>query len=276
MAGRLFLFSRFRYYYSKFGLRGVAQAAGVRLGLASALHRVELEGLPAPLYLRLRSSDVPTFEQVFEHQEYDFEVVHEPRVIVDAGANIGLASIWFASRFPDATIIAIEPEASNFELLKRNVAAWPNVIPLQAALWHRNEEISLLDPGYGHWGFMTESSQAEGGIQVAVRHTVEALTLDRLMERFDLETIDILKVDIEGAEKEVFSDTSAWIERVEAIIIELHERMKDGCNRSFYSATAGFRDEWSLGENIYLSRGNCLARRLPQATGTRELAPIRY
>ena len=66
--------------------------------------------------------------------------------------------------------------------------------------------------------------------------------------------IDILKIDIEGAEKEVFSDTSAWIEKVDSIIIELHERMKPGCISSFYAGSRGFNKEWRQGENIYLSR----------------------
>ena len=85
-----------------------------------------------------------------------------------------------------------------------------------------------------------------------------AITVDKVLEDFDLPQIDILKIDIEGAEKEVFSDTSAWIDRVDAIIIELHERYKRGCNRSFYCGTKGFDFEWTRGENVFLSRGNLL------------------
>ncbi len=110
--------------------------------------------------MRLNTSDFPTFDQVFIQQEYDFDISRAPKVIVDAGANIGLASIYFANKYPDAKIIAIEPEQSNFKLLEMNVSPYPNVIPVQAALWNKNEDINLIDPGLGKWGFMTEIKNA--------------------------------------------------------------------------------------------------------------------
>ncbi len=82
------------------------------------------------------------------------------------------------------------------------------------------------------------------------------MTIDKIMEDYALTKIDILKIDIEGTEREVFSDTSSWIEKIDSIIIELHERMKAGCNRSFFLGSNGFDREWQQGENIYLSRGN--------------------
>lgn len=92
-------------------------------------------------------------------------------------------------------------------------------------------------------------------------HVVAAMTIDKIMKDYNIEKIDILKIDIEGAEREVFSDTSSWLERVDSIIVELHERMKTECNRSFYCGSNGFDNEWVQGENVYLSRRNCLTRR---------------
>ncbi|MDX2108628.1 MAG: FkbM family methyltransferase [Verrucomicrobiota bacterium] len=236
------------------------QAILAKLGCSNELLKVKRAEIRAPFYLRHGTSDIPTFYQVFLNKEYDFTVVKSPKVIIDAGANIGMASIYFANRYPDAKIIALEPEQSNFKLLETNVAPYPNVVPVHAALWHKNEEINLVDPSLGKWGFMTEAKNASERSTGDVRHAVKAMTIDRLMHSYSLERIDILKVDIEGAEREVFSDSSAWIENVDAIIIELHERMKPGCNRSFYNGSNGFIDEWKQGENVYLSRGNCLTR----------------
>jgi FkbM family methyltransferase len=201
------------------------------------------------------------YEQIFINQEYDFSEETQPKTIVDAGANIGLASIYFANKYPHAKIIAIEPEQSNFELLKDNIAPYPNIIPIQAALWHKNEIINLIDPGIGKFGFMTEMKDSSENLPGDFCHTVVAITLDKIMKDFNLDKIDILKIDIEGAEREVFSNTSSWIEKVDSIIIELHERMKAGCNRSFYCGSNGFDNEWKQGENVYLSRRNCLTRR---------------
>ena len=76
---------------------------------------------------------------------------------MDAGANIGLASILFANRFPQAKIFAIEPEHDNFNLLADNVCTYDNIVPLHAALWGENATIHLTDPGDGAWGFRDQA-----------------------------------------------------------------------------------------------------------------------
>jgi FkbM family methyltransferase len=224
------------------------------------LIEVKRNEIKAPFYLRLKTSDLPTYDQVFIKLEYEFAISRIPKVILDAGANIGLASIYFANKYPDAKIIALEPEQSNFKMLEMNVSAYPNVFPVQAALWNKNEEVSVIDTDLGKWGFVTETKDTSGRLQGITCHTVEAITVDKIMQNFNIETIDILKIDIEGAEKEVFSDSSAWIERVDSIIVELHDSMKMGCSRSFYNGSNGFVDEWTQGENVYLSRSLILAQ----------------
>ena len=245
---------KIRMYLTVAGLPGILAAA--RAGATNSVVKLGLRKshLKHPIQLRIPSSDVPTYRQVFIDQEYAFHTETAPEAIIDAGANIGLASVYFANKYPDARIIAIEPEQSNFDLLKENTAPYPNITAVQAALWNRNEEINLIDPGLGKWGFMTDGKQPPGQSPDNVCHAVKAFTVDRIIEDYDLKRVNILKVDIEGAEKEVFSDTSAWIDSVDSIIVELHERMKPGCNRSFYVGSNGFDHEWSQGENVYLSR----------------------
>jgi FkbM family methyltransferase len=204
--------------------------------------------------LRIPSSDVSTYTQIFVHRDYEVSVGGNPQVIVDAGANIGLAAIWFANRHPQARIFAIEPEAGNFELLVKNAAPYANITCIQAALWERNEPIRIVDPGLGEWGFQTEGNATENPLRETVG-AVTGLTVDELMRQYGMDSIDILKVDIEGAEREVFRDTSAWIGRVRSLIVELHEHLKPGCNRNYFCGTPGFDTEWYQGENIFLSRG---------------------
>ena len=248
------------FYYRALGIRGLLRTVRAKLASSSAHFTVVRRDCAFPFQLRVPTSDVPTYVQVFVHKEYEFRTARPPKVIVDAGANIGLASIYFANKYPDARIIAIEPEQSNFNLLKENVAPYANVFPVQAALWHRNEEINLADPGLGKWGFMTEMKDASEPIPSKMCHSVRAVTVDRLMSELKLDAIDILKIDIEGAEREVFSDTSAWIASVNSLIVELHEHMKVGCIGSFYVGSRGFDNEWKQGENLYLSRGTFITR----------------
>jgi FkbM family methyltransferase len=240
-----------RFHLKILGWRGVREAALARASRSNRVISVQPVDVKASFKLRVPSTDVLTYKQVFLDNEYDFRAVKRPRVIVDAGANIGLASILFANRYPQAKILAIEPERDNFNFLADNVRSYDNIVPLQAALWSENTTIHLTDPGDGAWGFMTEPA-GEG-------HAVAAITVDQLMRDHGVDHIDILKVDIEGAEREVFADTSAWIDRVGSIIVELHENLKGGCNRSFYNATSGFPYEWLLGENVYVSRPGVLA-----------------
>ncbi|MCE2970884.1 MAG: FkbM family methyltransferase [Burkholderiales bacterium] len=231
------------------GWRGVAaQAAALAGGPAQRL-TVRRADLRHPLHLRVPSTDVVAFHQIFVRREYDFAVRASPRAIVDAGANVGYASVYFANRFPDARIVAIEPERSNFQVLEDNVRPYPNVIAVRAALWNCNGRIALTDPGLGHWGFVAAAQAA-----TATDHDVPALTIDCLLDLYALPRIDILKLDIEGAEREVCADSEAWIDRVDAIVAELHEHMKPGCLRSFYRGTRGLEHEWRHGENIVLAR----------------------
>jgi len=238
-----------------YAIKGTVMSSEVTLNM----NRKDVE---FPISLRVPSSDIPTYEQVFINQDYDFSVETPPKVIVDAGANIGLASVYFANKYPGAMIIAIEPGKDNFELLKRNVEPYRNIIPIHSALWNKNETLNVVDPGIGYWGFMTEETNKSEETLGKFSHTVKAMTLGKIIADYQLSKIDILKIDIEGAEKEVFEDTSSWIGKVEALIIELHEDMKSGCNRNFYNGSNGFDDEWKQGENVYLIRGKYLTRRL--------------
>lgn len=247
---------KLKLYNEISGLKGIYSYFNAHFSKKPVILEVNKKKYKYPFYLRALSSDISTYKQIFIKKEYDFDLEKVPNTIIDAGANIGLASIYFANKYPDSKIIAIEPEKNNFNLLKKNTGSYANIIPLRAALWNKKDEITIIDPGLGNWGFITKEKESLSSPEKPFFQTVNAITLQNIIEDFNLEEIDILKIDIEGAEKEVFSDTSTWIHRVNSIIIELHERMKQGCNRSFYCGTEGFYKEWTQGENVYLSRKN--------------------
>ena len=72
---------------------------------------------------------------------------------------------------------------------------------------------------------------------------VESTTLNQLIMDYDIPSIDILKIDIEGSEKEVFSHNTEWLEKVDLIFIEFHDRKKQGCRETFFKAIEGFVQE---------------------------------
>lgn len=220
---------------------------------------VRAPGSLTPLTVRLATTDVVVFNDIYRGGEYDWNFQAPPRTIVDAGAYTGLSTAFFANRYPEAKIIAIEPSEQNFELLEVNTAAAKNVIIVQAALWTDTGKVSLTDPGDGEWGFRLADHGATGGHD-ASHHDgrdsgkVRAVTVRDVIENYDLGVIDLLKLDIEGCEKELFSSADQWIGSVNAICLELHDRFKAGCSRAFYRAIDDFPIELRRGEEVLVIR----------------------
>lgn len=206
--------------------------------------QVSAPGILHPIHLRVGTSDVSLFRDILLNKEYEWDLPAAPRLIVDAGANIGLSSIFYANRYPHARIICVEPEPCNARMLRKNMAYYPNSVIVEAALWSNNEPISVVDPGLGEWGFRTIPGSSN----------MRGITLDTLMDQCGIDYIDLLKVDIEGAEKEVFQNPSQWIDRLGVIVIEPHDRFKPGCSRSIYLATRDFEFEQRKGEMVFLAR----------------------
>jgi FkbM family methyltransferase len=110
-----------------------------------------LPEITTPLLFRGASSDVWNLQQVFLDRQYDVNIA-EPRTILDLGAYVGYTAVYFANRFPAASIMSVEPPGSNFDTLIANTAAYPNIRSLPAAVWHERAELTLADDSYGDWG----------------------------------------------------------------------------------------------------------------------------
>lgn len=235
----------FATYYGCFGLNGLLAISAYRLFRRPREISAQPPGVRHPIRLRVRTSDVYTYEQVLLQGEYAFEFPFSPKTIIDAGANVGMASIYFACRFPEARIVAVEPEASNFAQLARNVQPYRMVTPVHAALWNRDDEISVCAPGHAtgtsrKWGFVTQEGPGA---------KVRAITLPTLMKEMQMPSVDVLKMDIEGAEKEVL-ESCPDVDQIRCLMVELHERFKPGCCIAADAAMQGFtklqRDETTI------------------------------
>lgn len=183
-------------------------------------------------------ADQGVVQQVFVGKEYDLDRIpphgawlkqHYQRMldaglrplIIDAGANIGAAAVWFALTFPEAVVLAVEPEAGNFGLLKTNTAGLA-VQTVQAALGDGSGWCDIIDTGTGEWGFRTEPAATSAPGRVPQIDMTELLTLAPQATPF------IAKIDIEGSEKAVFSADTRWVSRFPLVIVELHDTMFPG------------------------------------------------
>ncbi len=200
-------------------------------------------GLRHPVALRAGSSDLHTFYEVLRQGIYAPLGDLDPEVIVDCGANAGFASAWFLSRFPRARVIAIEPFAANAALCRRNLAPYGARAEVrEAAVWsHACRLVVEARPGE-EWGVQVRPARAdEAG-------DVEAIGLADL----GLPRIDLLKVDIEGSEVELFGHgAEAWLPHVGHIAIELHG---EAAESAFRAALAEYEGSWSTSRDMTLVR----------------------
>jgi FkbM family methyltransferase len=207
------------------------------------------------LLVRPGTSDVAVFVDTFYHREHEWGFSQEPGVIVDCGAYTGLSAAYFATTFPSARVIAVEPSNQNFELLAKNVSTLKNVEIVNAALWSESGSLEVSDPGRDAWGLVV--TEPEANTASGQRHsTVPALTVGDIIQEFQIDKIDLLKLDIEGSEKEVLSASAPWIEQVDAMSVELHDRFKPGCSRALFSATPDFPIERYRQEKILVLRAS--------------------
>ncbi|MGE0059801.1 MAG: hypothetical protein AB7P33_06330 [Dehalococcoidia bacterium] len=224
------------------GLRGIGLALLHRLTGRVSLTQLQLPGLPHPVYLRIGTRDFRDYWRAFEDQELAFDL-RGPRVIVDGGSGAGFSALWFASRYPMATVYAIEMERSNFAVLDLNSAPYLNIVPARAAISGQMGKLIIPNPGRGHWGFRLTDAP-EGG------QTVTGITMGRLLDHYNLDRVDVLKLDIDmGLADEVFEDGSNWVHRVDTIVAA--QRMN---GEAFTAATAGFPVRWQRGSTRHLSR----------------------
>jgi FkbM family methyltransferase len=242
--------NRLHRYAACYGMwRGVHTLARAVCG--RGLVSIQLPGCKDSILLRRHTTDIAAFEQVFIDREYDLPIAQkDPKWIVDAGANVGCASIFFAKQFPRASILAIEPETSNYSILERNGRRFRNITTIKAAIWNSDTELEIQNPTDDKWAFRVQPASTQGASKV------RALSIPSILEKTGAGWIDILKVDIEGAEKEVFDETSAhWIDRVGVIIVELHDWIRPGCSDALSLATRGANwGRFQAGENTVLIR----------------------
>lgn len=181
------------------------------------------------LHMRRHSKDYGTFEEVFIQRIYDVELPLTPNTIIDAGANIGLASLFFKWKYPQATVVSFEVEEENFQLLQKNVAAYNDVIPVQKGIYDKNCYLTIHDP------YEATNSYVVKETDQPVEGSIQAITIDAVIKEQGWKTIDLLKMDIEGAEKEVFEgNIEAWLPKTKAIMVEPHDRMKKGCTKAIF------------------------------------------
>lgn len=242
-------------------------SSGETIRIASRV--VHLSGVGSrKFYYRPTSvGDIGVMTQIFEHKDYDLhhwrqgqhiiellgllERNHQPSLIIDLGSNIGASAVFFCERYKGARLVCVEPDETNGDLLLKNLEGLNHAL-FRGAISSRRGQIALLDPGHGDWGFRTGDITAEAPI---VRE-VKTETVNELLNLWgNGHTPVIAKIDIEGAEADLFSENCEWIDKFPCIIIELHDWMLPGQGSSHNFLRQVAKRELDFvhrGENIFL------------------------
>lgn len=213
-----------------------------KLGLSKA---VTVSCGPHRLTVRPGDSDAFVLAQIFTAREYDahpfwmerlnavaagFRRAGQVPLIVDAGANVGYSALYLAEHFPDAVVIAVEPDANCLELLRRNCGHNPRIRALHAALWSHGNGVDLDSRDESSWA----NRVSDGG-------STPSVTLDTLIAEIPNAAPLIVKLDIEGAETEVCRASPGVVSSFACIMVEPHDWMLPGAGglSPLYEAVAG-------------------------------------
>lgn len=182
----------------------------------------KLPQMANPVAIRSGMSDMQVFHDIFIWGEYSFlKPVAERTTVLDIGANVGYSSTYFAGIYPKCEVVAVELMHTNFEQLSRNTAfLGKRITTLEAAVWSHNDGVSIADDTFRDGdAWSHHASEAKDG-----KSLVPSITMLELMQKHAMPRVNICKIDIEGAEFELFATGNRrWVDNCDVILLEIHE-----------------------------------------------------
>ena len=164
-------------------------------------------------------ADLFIYSEVFEHECYALPLRNPPATILDLGANIGLAAVYFARAFPAARLACVEPDPDNFRVLRRNLDLNGVAAEAVSAAVHNEDGAVTMARAASAYGHRVADVRTQGS---AGRYEVAAVTVPTLLARLGWERIGLAKIDIEGHETTLLAEPCDWLHRVDALCLEYH------------------------------------------------------
>jgi len=185
----------------------------------SELTFIKVKRHPNALACRQGTTDAYMLWHTLVDEQHKVELpIGEPSVIFDLGANVGYTAVEFARLYPEARIVAVELDSENASVARQNISPFAERCTLiEGAVWSVDGQINY--GGGGAHGLRVNGTESHTADRLA-----PAYTIDTLMSITDVEHIDFLKMDIEGAEAEVVQENSPWLRHVKVLNLEVHLR----------------------------------------------------
>ena len=222
IGSRILVYKNFKFWqahYSKLEFKKV------EVDFDGTLLHYKVDGLNA--FARRAGSDSLVFDLVIMNEEYRpaldlFLLNNIPlKSFLDLGSNIGLVSVYVKKLFPEAEIIALEPDKNNYAMMLKNFAAngLSKITPLMAGVSKRDCFL-LMDEG-----IRDKRDWAISFKEVEYPTEIESYSVTSLLSKYSLNEIDFIKMDVEGAEKEIFAVDAdlSFLDKVKVMAIEIHD-----------------------------------------------------
>jgi FkbM family methyltransferase len=180
-----------------------------------------VSGRTATLRLRLSPGvgDWGVLRGVWVNQDYFHPLIRQCRTVLDVGANVGMAAVWFKGLLPEVRLACVEPDPRNFPLARINLSEnGIDATVFDYAVAPHSGQVRLGRGSNTGWsavegtGFHTHTEFIE----------VEARRIPEILDAMSWSRVDLLKMDIEGLEGEILADAGDWLSRVGMIVFELH------------------------------------------------------
>ena len=173
--------------------------------------------------------------------------------MVDLGANIGTEILRFSRLYPNSSILGIEAEPRNFAFLRKNTKDKGNVTILNAAIWDTRVPLNFVGNN--------DDSQSWSLMPAEEKHDYDIIGMPfvEILRSFEIDSIEILKVDIEGAEVELFKTCDEWIHKVSCIIMECPDSDKSFATQLIFDRLTRYDFKFNTyinGENLVLVRSD--------------------
>jgi FkbM family methyltransferase len=222
-------------HYKKLGLINLCiYLIQRKLTRTDRIIKIKVPRYSYPIYLRNNPSDTQIFTQIFLREELKVELPECPRVIIDGGANIGMATLYLKNRYPEATIFSVEPDKSNFAILKKNTEKYKDIFCYNNGIWNKKIRLTIENKNAGNESFIVK----EANIDELNDDIIDAITIDDLVISNNIRKIDLLKLDIEGSECKVFYDNyKGWLALTENMIVEIHNWINKDAQKIVMTAT---------------------------------------
>lgn len=177
------------------------------------------------LTMDLRDDDMYIYHEIFEQRVYAGKIPVKLKApnILDLGANVGCSALYFMREYPDANIFCVEPDEQNFSILKNNIRDKPKIKAVRFAVHPRYEMLELYSPEWDNRPCAYRTKVAPAG-----KGTVFGMPIASIIAMSRFSMVDVLKIDIEGAEDELFLGKNGlnWLGRVRYLIAEIHGTTK--------------------------------------------------